>query len=126
MPTSIFPLSVQGPKKKLTKQERKKLEAERAEQARIEAEEAAIKAAEEERLARIAEMKALKEKEKRENLEHGFRCEQLQVSCERIASLIRFNFELAMEEKKQREVLFIETQKKIRLLFCCCYSGNSI
>lgn len=95
---------LQGPKKKLTKQERKKLEAERAEQARIEAEEAAIRAAEEERLAKIAEMKALREKEKRENLEHGFRCEQLKNSCERIKKLIDFNFQLGVEEKRLREV----------------------
>lgn len=63
-----------------------------------------MRAAEEERLARIAELKALREKEKRENFEHGLRCEQLQNTCTRISSLISFNFELAMAEKKQREV----------------------
>lgn len=63
-----------------------------------------MRAAEEERLARIAELKALREKEKRENLEHGLRCEQLQNTCKRINNLISFNFELAMAEKEQREV----------------------
>lgn len=101
-----------------------KLEAERAEQARIEAEEAAIRAAEEERLARIAEMKALREKDKRETLEHGFRCEQLQLSCGHIKKLINSNFQLAMEEKRRREVKSLF--HIFTLIMLCCFSGTNI
>lgn len=79
-----------------------------------------MRAAEEERLARIAEMKALREKEKRENLEHGFRCEQLQASCSRIENLISFNFELAMEQKRLREVkaVLVMVSTKAKKYWC--------
>lgn len=75
-----------------------------AEQARKEAELEAARQAEEERLRKIAEMKALREKEKREGAEHVIRCEQLQLSCSYIRGLIEFNLQLAMQEKREHEV----------------------
>ncbi|KAK9754209.1 Cancer susceptibility candidate 1 N-terminus [Popillia japonica] len=88
-----------GPKKKLTRAERNRLEMERLERARIQAELEAQRAIEEERKRLALEKKLAKEKEKKETAEQSLRVEQLTTSNSFIKNMLDYSWNLDCKER---------------------------
>lgn len=96
---------LKGPKKKLTRAERNRLEMERLERARIQAELEAQRAIEEERKRLALEKKLAKEKEKKETAEQSLRVEQLTTSNSFIKNMLDYSWNL---DCKERDAIKVE------------------
>ncbi|GJQ85901.1 hypothetical protein Trydic_g21756 [Trypoxylus dichotomus] len=89
-----------GPKKKLTRAERNRMEMERLEQARIQAELEAQRAIEEEMRRLEMERRLAMEKEKRETAEQALRVEQLTSSNLLIKNIVDYSWKIDRKEKR--------------------------
>lgn len=81
----LYSKNVMGPKKKLTKKERARLEAEIAEQQRVELEKERLRKIDEEKERKIREKEDAEKRQKQEETENKLRRIQLQESYEHFA-----------------------------------------
>lgn len=95
---------LQPPKKKLSKKEKARLEAEAAESARLEMERERLRKIEEEKDRQVREKREAEKRQYQEVIEHKQRKQQLKHSIEYLLKLKQQSKGIRRQEKTEREV----------------------
>lgn len=120
---------MQPPKKKLSKKEKARLEAEAAETARLEMERERLRKIEEEKDRQVREKREAEKRQYQEVIEHKQRKEQLKDTIEYLLKLKQHCKEIRRQEKTEREVLFnimLFLSLSHSIHFCLFFKNNKL